>query len=267
MLVFLVAVGTPLFLWGEQLEPSTPAFQEEMHPHARLLDRGRGELAEAREKGEAPAVLPRGARKTTGTTPDDRPLGRGPWTLFGTIRPEGTAAASTIGGIGVELLPLGNRPLGAPLLHKIAGPAGSFRCTGLFSGAYRLRAVLDANCTSHLPIAVDVELPAIEKNGERAADYELRRDLTLPVPRPMKGAVFTRGRKPRAGVLVRVSETGLHRGTAVSGSDGTFEIAAVGPGPFEIEVRDDSGQSVPVEGIETAKLLTAERVEVAILIP
>ena len=79
---------------------------------------------------------------------------------------------------------------------------------------------------------------------------------------------MTRAREPRSGVTVRISETGMLRGSAVSRTDGTFEIPRVGQGPYEIEVHTDSGKSLSVDGVSTETGEDGDpRIEVAILRP
>lgn len=259
MLAFLVLVGTPLFLLGEK---PTPVKLEQM-PVPRLLDRGKQPPLPTAKKQKAPA-----------TRPDTATIGRGPWTVFGTITGEATGGSraaneAAFAGIGLELVPVGaGRNLGSTLSTMIVGPNGSYSWAGLVPGAYQLRARPEVQsgsaACSHLGIAVDVELPDVGKVD--GGEHRFRQDVLLPLARTLKGSILSASRKPRSGVTVSVSETGVLRGTAVSGRDGTFEIERVGRGPYEVELRSDDGKALPVDGIETATDEDGDpRIEVAVL--
>ena len=164
--------------------------------------------------------------------------------------------------LGLELIPLGIGPHAtAGLQSMITTPNGGYSWVGLFPGAYRLRALPARDSSSHLAVAVEVELP----DGS-ADSHELHRDILLPTPRLLQGLLRTKANHPPVGIRISVSEIGLHRGTAVCDADGTFEIAQVGVGPFEFQVRANDGTPVPVETVERAHSESGT-VQVAVVIP
>lgn len=260
MLLFLVCVGTPLCIWGDDLAPEDPTGESKKWL-PRLLDRGRQIDAPADPAPEASAPAQAERRE------DQHSATVGPWILCGNVVGESSQSGSLLqGAIGLELVPVGDgHPQGDTLLTTIAGPEGGFRWAGLHPGAYRVRAIPSPNdAASHLDVAVSLELP--EPNGAEDEDRTFRQDLMLPRPRRLQGAITTPGKLPKAGVTVHVSESGLHRGTAISKVDGTFEIDRVGLGPFEVEVRTNAGAALPVHGVQASKA-KSDGVRLAVVVP
>lgn len=256
MLVFLIVVGTTLMLWGEKISPDkvlskTPP-GDDGHK-ALLVDRGRGDfVADPASSSSSSAPKQKAADAV-----------HGPWTLFGYVQREGDEAAKIALGIGLELVPVGTGPhAGQALQSTVTGTNGAYSWAGLFPGSYRLRAL--PNDAAHLALAVDLELPGTAAD---LADSEarFRQDLVLPRPRKMHGRLAS-GNAPRGGLTVSVSETGLHRGTAVANADGVFEIAGVGKGPFDFQVRTKEGQSIPVTDVRTEDIGDTEA-KVAVMLP
>jgi hypothetical protein len=250
MLLFLLLVATPLFVWCEQPAPgkSRPG---------RVINRGRGDMpAAARSDTEArqPAAAP-----VTGV-----------WTLFGTVYREaepGGERQMPGAPIGLELVPLSaGRTTGLSLLSTSVDAKSCFRMEGLHPGKYRVRALPERESAAFLPVAVDVALPATSL--EKAAKAQsMRQDLTLPYPRALNGTLRRKDNTPRCGLTVSVSETGIHRGTAVSDQEGAFRIEGVGAGPYEILVRTEAGAPLPVEIEAVPQAADKSAVGVAVVVP
>ena len=260
MLLFLVCVGTPLCIWGDDIAPEDPTGESKKWL-PRLLDRGRQIETPADSASESPAPEQDDRRE------DQHSATVGPWTLCGNVVGEPNLSGSPLSGaIGLELVPVGeDHPQGDTLLTAIADPQGGFRWAGLHPGPYRVRAIPSPNdAANHLDVAVSLELP--KPSGAEEEDRTFRQDLMLPRSRRLQGAITTSGKQPKAGVTVHVSESGLHRGTAVSKVDGTFEINRVGLGPFEVEVRNDAGAAVPIQGVQASKA-KQDQVRLAVVVP
>ena len=110
-------------------------------------------------------------------------------------------------------------------------------------------------------VAVDVELPET-KEAKKDAEH----DVILPLPRTMHGIVRSRIDLPKSFARISISETGLHRGTAVLDRAGKFTIERVGPGPWEIKLREESGAALAISEVQQ-KNLTHDLIEVAIVTP
>ncbi len=246
-----------MFLFAAVLAGTLLLCEDPVVPESAVLPGGRA---------TAPKVLNRGRGDFAATVPATK-AGRsaepskGPWTLSGTVKREGETLPLAA-ALGLELIPLGIGPHAtAGLQSMITTPNGGYSWVGLFPGAYRLRALPARDSSSHLAVAVEVELP----DGS-ADSHELHRDILLPTPRLLQGLLRTKANHPPVGIRISVSEIGLHRGTAVCDADGTFEIAQVGVGPFEFQVRANDGTPVPVETVERAHSESGT-VQVAVVIP
>jgi hypothetical protein len=284
MLLFLVVVAAPLFIWGQQ-SPGTNSPAKKTSGN-RLLNRGKGDFlpvtrqqpkqqgreTTAKPSGQA-SGLGTGLASGLGTGPGAVGSGMGPglggpWTVFGQVFREDVNGArhSSRPRVDLELvsIALGGQS-GAALQSPVLNPSGEYSISGLQPGLYRLRAMPARESQDNLPIAVDFELPAPKAPDGQA---KLKQDVVLPYPRTLFGTLETRAKAPRPGLTISVSETGMHRGTAVSDQTGGFAIHGVGHGPFDILVRDENGGNIPAKVAAPVRDSSdRSRVEVAVLVP
>lgn len=247
MLLFLVVAGSALVLGGEELTPTKPVY-----------------LGKPKPADDAPRIVSRGHADDSPRKVEFEESLRGPWTLQGRIfgeAPNGDARALRV---GLELVPLGEgRHASQALLSTVSSDDGAYRWEGLLPGQYRVRALPQREDSAHLAVAFDLELPETTESSEQH-----EQDLKLPYPRTMHGSVSAKDDTPRAGTRVSVSETGLHRGTAVVDAEGRFRVDRVGPGPWKFRVRDKLGASLPIAQVSSKPSSTdSTGIEVAIVTP
>ena len=85
---------------------------------------------------------------------------------------------------------------------------------------------------------------------------------SCPAPRRLLGQVQSPKDRTMQGLRIAVLEREFERGAAMTSAKGAFEIPAVGPGPYTIDVRDERGESVQVDHID--QVAHQDRVELAI---
>ncbi|MCA8972344.1 MAG: hypothetical protein KDC95_21330, partial [Planctomycetes bacterium] len=211
MLVFVAVAGTTFATLGDDLTPTKPVFL--------------GKPSVSADDG--PRIVARGSANDTPLANIQPPALRGPWTLHGRVLGESVSGTDAIVHVGLELVPLGDgRHTSQALLSTRTTENGTYAWDGLLPGQYRLRALPAEEHGSHLAVAVDVELPET-KEAKKDAEH----DVILPLPRTMHGIVRSRLDLPKSFARISISETGLHRGTAVLDRAGKFTIERVGPGP------------------------------------
>lgn len=244
MLLFLAVAGATFALGGEELTPTKPVYLGE-------------------PKDEAPRIVARGHADDSPRAVEFESSLRGPWTLEGNVFGERQDGQGLALRVGLELVPLGEgRHTSQALLSTVSSDDGTYRWVGLQPGNYRIRALPGRDDAEHLAIALDLELPETTRDEDK-----LQQDLVLPYPRTMLGSVQNRDERPQAGAKISISETGLHRGTAVVDATGRFKIDRVGPGPWEFLLRGSKGDTLPVENVTTNPVSTPTAVEVAIVTP
>lgn len=245
MLAFLVVAGSALMIGGEDLEPTKPVIL-------------------GKEPSDAPKIVSRGvANDSTDTTSSFEKL-RGPWKLHGKILGEVAGSEDLALMVGLELVPIGEgRHANQTLLSTVSNAEGSYRWEGLLPGQYRIRALPRQEDAEHLAISMDFMLP------ETSADsVSHEQDLLLPYPRTMRGNVRSADNAQDAeGARVTVSETGMHRGTAIVDANGSFTIERVGPGPWDFLVREKSGKQVDASIRTLPESGDPSTIQVAIVTP
>ncbi len=266
MLAFVVVAGGVFGVFGDRLTPRPTASRttaESSRQHA------------ARQLRSAESAVATNDLATTTEPTGDRPtqpaVGPGPWILRGLVRRECADSTPELGvGVGLELVPVGSgRHTAQALLSTTSDPTGAYQWAGLLPGTYRVRALPDRASTQHLPIAYDVELPK-SRDRTPGATSLLERDVLLPIPRTLQGSIANTESAPLGPVLVSISETGMHRGTATADPDGNFTIDGVGTGPYEVRVRTQAGKSVKIAHIETVQAEEpngSPRIAIAVALP
>ncbi len=252
MLVFLAIAGTTFATLGDNLTPTKPV----------LLGKPSGSGPRIVARGTANDIAIEGGTADLGARDAEARRLRGPWTLRGRVTGEAATGEETAMAVGLELVPIGEgRHVKQALLSGRTDANGGYAWDGLLPGQYRLRALPGVEASSHLAVAVDLELSETKELRQEA-----EHDVLLPLPRTMRGVVRDKNDQPVKGSRISISETGLYRGSAVVDASGSFTIDRVGLGPWEIKLREEGGRSLPVTQVLQQRAST-DIIEVAVVTP
>jgi len=174
--------------------------------------------------------------------------------------------------VKLELVPLGKgEHTSQGILSFFSKTEGTFRFPQLIPGKYMLR--LLPNDGRHLSRAIALDIPNIRSQGKtpkRSSPPKIEKEILLPLPRTMLGKLKAKesikGLDQRS-FWISVSENGLHRGTAKTDPSGAFQLDAVGTGPYNFTLRDQDGETLPVQQTAMSQDPQRHRVLVSLITP